>query len=111
MRWNGLRRRRLLLIGLVVAPPAFWALLLALVPTDWARSKVVAALARSTGQPVRLGAVRLGALGGVRLEQLEIGQAGPDPGPWLTVTDLNVDLNLAQLLAGRLEPGEVEACG
>jgi hypothetical protein len=99
------------LLGLVLLPPLLWAALLWVVPTGWARSLVVDRLRQATGRSVRLEALRFRALGGVRLEGLQIGEADPGPDPWLRVADLRVDLNLAQLLTGRIQPREVEATG
>ena len=110
---NHARRRRwpVVLLGLLLLPPALWGLVLILVPTEWARTRLVHELAAATGQPVRLERVRLGLLGGVRLRGLEVGEAAVHGGAWLQVSDLAVDLNLAQLLSGHLEPRDVEAAG
>ncbi|MBX6311328.1 MAG: AsmA-like C-terminal region-containing protein [Isosphaeraceae bacterium] len=113
MKLLGMRRWRLILLALVLGPPLLWALVLALVPTAWARDRIVARLQQATGQPVRLVGLRLGALGGVRLQGLEIGPpvAEKGDGPWLRVSALRIDLNLAQLALGHLEPGLIEADG
>jgi AsmA protein len=100
----------LLLLGLLAAPPVLWGVILALVPTDWARDRVVEQLAKATGQPVRLHAIRLGALGGLRIEGLEVGRSEA-PGPWLRVDAASADVNLAQLVVGHIEPSNVEADG
>ena len=67
-------RRRFfgLIAGLVVGPPVLWGTLLATVPTEWARTRIVAALRLASHQDVRLDRVRFRALGGVRLEGLEL---------------------------------------
>src|SRR5947209_4857776 len=50
-------RRRWLALALV---PAFsWAIVLALVPTEWARTRMADRLAAATGRSVRIGALRL----------------------------------------------------
>jgi hypothetical protein len=99
------------LLGLVLAPPLLWAAILWVIPTGWAKALLVERLRQATGQAVRLEGLRFRALGGVRLRNLEIGAAAQDPDPWLRVEDLRVDLNLAQLLTGRLRPREAEAAG
>ena len=91
-------------LGLVLVPPLLWAAILWVVPTGWARDLLVDQLRQATGRPVRLDALRFRALGGVRLENLQIGETAEDPDPWLRVAALRVDLNLAQLLSGRLRP-------
>lgn len=98
--------------GLLLMPPSLWALVVTLAPTGWARERVEAALERSMGEPVRLGALRLGLLGGIRLHDLEVGPpAGEGPGPWLRAGRVRVDVNMLQLLAGRLEPTSCRARG
>jgi hypothetical protein len=110
MKRPGRRTLRSLAL-LVLVPPALWALVVTLVPLDWARFRLVAALEQSTGQPVSLGAVRLGWLGGIHLSDLTIGKDHPGLGHWLKVSNLSIDLSLAQLLAGRLEPSACRADG
>lgn len=110
MKRPRLRLVRWLLI-LVLLPPLLWAAILWVVPTGWARTLLVDRLRQETGQPVLLEAVRFRALGGVRLEDLQIGEATAGSEPWLRVADLRVDLNLAQLLTGHVRPREIEAAG
>src|SRR5262245_19414967 len=105
------KKLRFALVGLIASPPLFWALVLLVVPTGWARTRLVAALERSTGQPVGLESVRLSAFGGVRLTGLTLGRAEGEAGPWLRVADLAIDVNVAQLLGGHIEPGKVEVSG
>jgi hypothetical protein len=100
-----------LLLGLLLVPPLLWAAILWVIPTGWAKALVVEHLRQATGQAVLLEDLRFRALGGVRLKDLRIGASAQDPDPWLRVETLRVDLNLAQLLTGRLRPREVEAAG
>ncbi len=95
-----MRRRRRIWFGLLLIPPGIWLLALAIVPTDWARARLVDRLERATHRQVRLGGVRLGAFGGVRLVDLEIGEPGQDKSPWLRVDALQADINLLKLLTG-----------
>ncbi len=103
--------RRLRWLALLLLPPALWGAVLAIVPTDWARTRLVARLEAATGRSVRLQALRLGTWGGVRLRGLEIGERGSDQSPWLRVEELRMDLNLAGLVSGQRDPKEVEAFG
>lgn len=109
------KRRGRYLFGLLLVPLSAWGLVVALAPTEWARVRVEAALVRSTRHPVRLGGLRLGLLGGVRLLNLEIGGGAgpsrPDDGPWLRAREVRLDLGLLQLLAGRVEPSRCRAAG
>src|SRR4051794_8464321 len=70
------------LLAMLLVPPALWALLLAIVPTDWARARLVARLEQATGRAVRLEGLRLGFCGGVRLRNLEIGEPEAVADPW-----------------------------
>src|SRR5262245_43639788 len=83
--------RRLVLIGLVVIPLLVWVLILVLVPTEWARSRVVARLSAASGRSVRLGALRVGPLGGIRLTSLEIGTPRSADDPWLKIDEARID--------------------
>ena len=104
--------RRCLWLGLfLVAPPAFWALLLALVPTDWARARLVARLEQATHRRVSIASVRLGPFGGVKVGGLEIGEPQPDQPPWLVVRELRVDINLVSLISGTCGLTDVQADG
>lgn len=103
--------RRLRWLGLLLIPPAFWGVVLAIVPTDWAKTRLVARLEAATGRAVRLEALRLGTFGGVRLRGLEIGERGEGRTPWLRAEELRIDLNLVGLVFGQNDPKEVEAFG
>jgi hypothetical protein len=110
MKLPRLRLSRRMLLWLL-APLAFWALMLALVPTEWARARLTARLSQATGKHVRLGALRLGVFGDVRLKNLEIGEAEASADPWLRVADLRVNLHLFNVLFGQCEPSNVQADG
>lgn len=117
MTTAGRRRKRFLRFGfgLLLVPFSLWGLVVALAPMDWARGRVESALSQSVGHPVRLKAMRLSLLGGVRILGLEIGQPGEtqelDQGPWLRADELRVDVSPLQLLAGRVEPTRCRARG
>src|SRR4051794_19064926 len=91
------RFRRRLLVLCLAALPALWALILVLIPTDWARARLVERLRAATGQPVRLGALRLGFFGGLKLRDLEIGESAARSSPWLHATELRLNLSLLQV--------------
>ena len=98
-------------IAVLLVPPAVWAFLVALAPTEWARSRVETAIADSIRQPVRLGGLRFGFLGGVRLLDLQFGEPAVSDGPWLSAREVRVDLSPLQLMAGRIEPTGASATG
>lgn len=108
MRCPRLRRLRRPAIALLLAPPMLWALALAAMPTAWLRDRLVDTLRRETGRPAAVARVRLRPLGGLRIEGLRLG--APEA-PWLRVEALSMDLDLARLLAGRVEPSWLEARG
>jgi hypothetical protein len=102
-------KRRLLLC--LAALPALWALILLLIPTEWARSRLEDRLRATLGQPVRIGALRLGFCGGLRLHDLQVGDPVEESAPWLHVSDLRLNLSLLQVLAGQGDPNRVVADG
>lgn len=103
-------RRRAALI-LLIGPFAFGLGLLRWIPTGWARARVAAALSTATQQPVALGGVRIGLLGGVTLSDLHLGDPAAQGGAWLQARAVDLDLNLWNLLRGRIEPGRCRASG
>jgi hypothetical protein len=110
MKHPRLRLRRRLLAWLVL-PCALWGLILALVPTEWARARLEGRLGQAIGKTVRLGAVRLGVLGEVHLRDLEIGESAALADPWLRVDDLRINLHLLNILSGQCVPTRVNAEG
>jgi len=107
------RRRGRRILGLLLLPPAFWAAVLFLMPTDWARRRIERELAAITGAEVRLQALRIGPLGGIRLNGLTIAdpEAAEGPGRWFEAETIRIDLSLAELIVGRTRPRRVEADG
>src|SRR4051794_36462947 len=106
------RRRRRIALALLVLPPLFWATVLAVTPTEWARARIVARLSEATGRPTRLGRVKLGALGAVYLVDLQIGAPGSkNDNPWLKVPSTRINVSVLQLLAGQIEPNNIEVRG
>jgi hypothetical protein len=95
----------------LLVPPALWVVVVLLAPTEWARNRLAARLGRACGKEVRLGALRLGPLGGVHLANLAIGEPGAQGDPWLTVREVRLDVHICQLLFGPCKPRRVEAEG
>lgn len=104
-------RPRWLLLGLVVLPLLVWGLFLLIIPTDWARGRIVAALREATGRSVQLAEIHVGPLGRVRLAALRVGAPSSADDPWLDVSNASTDLHLLQLLTGCTKPTELEVDG
>ena len=111
MKRRLVRRRWLIPLGVLLLPPVFWAVVLSIAPTDWARTRIVARLKAATGRPVGLGSLRIGALGGVRLSNLEIGAPDSSGDPWLRVAEARINVSMLQLLLGRGEPTDIQVVG
>ena len=92
-------------------PMFLWALIVAVTPTDWARERLARRLTQEIGQPVSLGGVRIGPLGGVTIEDLKVGANSGAEGPWLRAASTSINLNLPQLLMGQCLPSEVRVDG
>jgi AsmA protein len=93
--------------ALPLVPVLAWAALLAVVPTDWARTRLVQRLARATGRTVTIGELRLGPLGDLKIIGLAIAEPANPGDPWLVVDEARVDVHLGQLLTGCCDPTEV----
>jgi uncharacterized protein involved in outer membrane biogenesis len=106
-----LRLRWLVPLAILLLPPLLWALLLSVVPTDWARQRVVARLSAASGRSVRLATLRIGPLGGIYLTGLEIGAPGAADDPWLKVAQAHLNVSPLQLLWGQVEPTETVVRG
>jgi uncharacterized protein involved in outer membrane biogenesis len=111
MKRRPCRRRWLIPLGFLLAPPLFWAAVLSIAPTGWARQRIVARLGQATGRPVALGALRIGPLGGIKLTNLEIGAPDKADDPWLKVARARINVSVLQLLLGPAEPTDIQAEG
>lgn len=105
------RRRRLTVLGLVVLPPLAWTLLIAALPTGWARDRIASRLEAATGRPVALGRLRVGVLGGLHLKDLTVAAPRSRTDPWLKAADARIDVSLVQLLCGQVEPTDLRVTG
>jgi AsmA protein len=94
----------LALCVLLLLPALLWALLLAVVPTDWARQRFAARMSEATGRSVRIATVRVGAFGGIYLTGLEIGAPGEANDPWLKVASAYINVSPWQLICRQVEP-------
>jgi AsmA-like protein len=99
-----LRLRWLVPLAFILLPPLLWALLLSVVPTDWARQRIVARMSEASGRTVRIATLRVGVLGGIYLTGLEIGAPGAAGDPWLKVAEAHLNVSPLQLLCGQVEP-------
>jgi hypothetical protein len=97
--------------ALLLVPFLAWGIVLAVVPTDWARGRLVDRLAKATGRSVKIGSLRLGVLGDLRIIDLAIAEPSTPSDPWLEVGEARIDVHLGQVLTGQCEPKEVEAEG
>ena len=100
-----------ILLGLVLVPPLLWAAILAVLPTRFARDKIASTLSTSSGRVVKIGALHVGFLGGVHLEDLQIGAPTSGDNPWLTVRSALIDMHLSQLFLGPIEPTQIDVDG
>jgi uncharacterized protein involved in outer membrane biogenesis len=115
MKRRRVRLRRLVPLAFLLIPPLFWATILAVTPTEWARARIVSKLAEETRRPIRLGGLKIGVLGGIYLLDLEVGAsgagAGPGQDPWLKAASARIDVSVLQLLAGQMEPSKIQVNG
>jgi uncharacterized protein involved in outer membrane biogenesis len=111
MKWRRIRRYALLFAAIILIPPALWLAVVLIAPTDWARRQVVAALEARSGRSVSLQSLSVPVLGGIHLSGLAIGSPQSTDDPWLKAASLRLDLNVYQLLRGKLEPTRADVEG
>ena len=104
-------RRWRILLGLVLVPPLFWSAILTLLPTQFVRDKIAATLSTTSGRVVKIGALHVGFLGDVHLEDLRIGAPTSGDNPWLSVRSAMIDQHLLPLVFGAIEPTQIEVDG
>ncbi len=98
-------------LSLPLVPLVAWGLILAVMPTDWARARLVDRLNRATGRSVTIGSLRLGVLGGLRIMDLAIAEPNQPSDPWLKVAETRIDVHLGQILTGHCTPSAIEIDG
>ncbi len=103
--------RRWRWFALLLVPFLAWGIVLAVVPTGWARNRLVDRLAKATGRSVQIGALRLGVLGDLRIIDLAIAEPSTPSNPWLEVGEAKIDVHLGQVLTGHCDPKEIEVDG
>ena len=111
MKCRWFRRLLLILVGITLTPLLIWSLVVVVAPTNWARSRVIAALERSSGRSVDLSRLTLCFGGGLDLEALRIGAPGSKADPWLTAEKVHLDLGVFRLLCGRLDATSLDVDG
>ncbi len=102
-RWRG--------FALLLVPFLAWGIVLAVVPTGWARNRLVARMEKATGRSVSIGALRLGVLGELRIINLAIAEPSTPTNPWLRADEARIDVHLGQVFCGHCDPKEVEVEG
>lgn len=105
------RRVRWLILALIALPPLLWAVILLILPTDWARGRIATRLSQASGRSVRLDSLSVGFLGNVALKNLSIGAPKSGGDPWLTVANARLNVNLLQILTGHIDPTEIRVDG
>jgi AsmA-like C-terminal region len=109
-----MRRRRfcwlglMIPIGVLLAPPLLWLLIVLIAPTNWARSHVIARLERSSGRSVQLDKLNVCLNGGIELTGLKIGAPRSVGDPWLEAKRIQIDVSPWQLLWGKFEPTNLQ---
>ncbi|MGA9922168.1 MAG: AsmA-like C-terminal region-containing protein [Isosphaeraceae bacterium] len=103
--WLGL----MIPLGVLLAPPFLWVLIVLIAPTNWARSHVIAKLERSSGRSVQLDDLDVCLDGGIELTGLKIGAPRSVGDPWLEAKRIQIDVSLWQLLWGKFEPTNLQA--
>jgi AsmA-like C-terminal region len=94
--------------ALLLVPFLAWGIVLAVVPTGWARARLVDRLSKTTGRSVKIGALRLGVFGDLRIIDLAIAEPNSPSDPWLKVGEAKIDVHLGQVLTGHCDPKEIE---
>ena len=86
--WLGL----MIPLGVLLAPPLLWILIVLVAPTNWARSHVIAKLERSSRRSVQLDDLHVCLDGGIELSGLKIGAPRSVGDPWLEAKRIQIDV-------------------
>jgi AsmA protein len=111
MTGRRLTRYALVATAVVLTIPALWVAAVWIVPTNWAKAHVIAAMERRTGRSVRLDRISMGVLGGLRLSNLEIGSPQSVDDPWLKAASVHVEFGFFNLINNGFRPDSLEIDG
>ncbi len=102
MKFLRITRRRLfvLLLAIPLVPATLWTAVLCLVPTEWARERLVRELEAATGRKVAIGSIHLGPLGNLRIQDVQVAEHATADDPWLKVGEARLDLHLFRMIMG-----------
>ena len=88
-------------------PSLVWVFVVLVTPTGWARSRLTARIEAATGRVVRIGSVRLGLLGDLKILDLSLAEPSDPANPWLLVGETAINVNPLRVLMGCCEPTTV----
>ncbi len=108
MTFQRIRRYALVLLGIGLIPLVLWVGLLLVAPTAWAGARCSVHSSPRSGRSVRLDALSVDPLGGLRLSHLSFGSPQNTNDPWLQAAEIHLDTGLSQLLRGKIKPSTVE---
>lgn len=111
MKRPRLRARCYIPLGVLLLPPTAWLLLLLVMPTGWARARIVTRLTAASGRPIVLGKLHVGMFGGLHLGDLTVASPKAASDPWLKVGDARINVSLVQLLCGQVDPTDLRIDG
>lgn len=106
-----IKRFKWFVLGVALLPPLLWALVLVLMPTEWARLRIEQAMRAMTGHEVRLQGVSLCLLGELRVTGLEVTQPGGTEGPWLHADEVQIGVGPISLMMRKGTPTHIIARG
>ncbi|MDX2037412.1 MAG: AsmA-like C-terminal region-containing protein [Isosphaeraceae bacterium] len=102
---------RRILLSTIATPFLLWLALVTLMPTDWARNRLIAELRESTGHHVEIGRLALNILGRVEARDIRVATSGNPSDPWVTVESAVLDLRFWEMIGGCSQPANIEING
>ena len=88
-------------------PSLVWVAIVLVTPTGWARSRLTTRIEAATGRVVRIGSVRLGFLGDLKINDLSLAEPSDPGNPWLQVGLTSINVNPLRVMMGCCEPTHV----
>ena len=88
-------------------PSLAWVTIVLATPTGWAKSRLTARIEAATGRVVRIGSVRLGFLGDLKIVDLSLAEPADPTNPWLLVGETAINVNPIRVMMGCCEPTRV----